>query len=206
MNTIILASKSPSRKRLLQKLGLPFEVIVSNFIEDMTLPLPASELALHLSIGKASSLAHQYPDHIIIAADTFVVYKDSFIGKPKDLADAKRILTMLSGVTHTILTGLTVMKGDKKISKVVSTYVKMKDVDEQTLDEYVNSGEPLEKAGAYALQGKGAMLVESFDGDYFNIMGLPLKDLAEILNKEFEVPAYISDSINSEDSMASYNY
>lgn len=115
---IILASKSPGRKMVLEKLGLSFEVIVSDFEEDMTLPLSAPELATHLSQGKAHSLAKCYPEAVIIAADTFIIFKDKFLGKPKDLADAKKMLTDLAGNTHAVLTGLTVMQGIKKFLKL----------------------------------------------------------------------------------------
>ncbi|MEI6480421.1 MAG: Maf family protein [bacterium] len=185
---IILASKSPARKAILGKLGLPFEVIVSDFVEDMTLPLSASELALYLSRGKASSLAKQYPNAVVIAADTFVVFQGAFLGKPKDEDDARKMLTGLAGNTHTILTGLTVVQAGKTVSEVIFTEVKMKNVDESKISEYVASGEPLGKAGSYAIQGKGKELVEKIEGDYFNIMGLPLKTIAQILIKDFSIP------------------
>jgi len=161
---------------------------VSDFVEDMTLPLSASELALYLSRGKASSLAKQYPNAVVIAADTFVVFQGAFLGKPKDEDDARKMLTGLAGNTHTILTGLTVVQAGKTVSEVIFTEVKMKNVDESKISEYVASGEPLGKAGSYAIQGKGKELVEKIEGDYFNIMGLPLKTIAQILIKDFSIP------------------
>jgi septum formation protein len=190
----ILASKSPARKVVFEKLGLPFEVIVSNFEEDMTLPLSAPELALHLSQGKAMSLARDYPEAIIIAADTFVVFNDRFLGKPKDEADAKNMLMKLAGNTHTILTGLTVIENDRKVSEVAHTKVTMKNLSEDKINEYVATGEPLGKSGSYAIQGEGRQLIEKIEGEYFNIMGMPLKMLTKILNEKFLVPVYFSEN------------
>ncbi|MES2223770.1 MAG: Maf family protein [Patescibacteria group bacterium] len=186
---LILASKSAGRKLILEKLGIPFEVIVSNFEEDMSLPLSAPELALYLSKGKAGTLVEKYPEAIIIAADTFLVFEDKFLGKPKDESDAKVMLKKLSGRTHIVVTGMTVRQGKKEISEVVNIEVTMKNFDEQKINEYVASGEPLDKAGSYAIQGKGAELVEKINGDVDSVVGLPLNRLVEILEDEFGVQA-----------------
>ncbi len=185
---IILGSQSPARKTVFEKLNIPFEVITSDFVEDMTLPLPAPELALHLSQGKASSLAKKYSDAVIIAADTFLIFQGRFLGKPKDTQDAKERLAELAGNTHTIITGLTVMMGDRAVSEVVLTEVTMKNSNKEKIEEYVKTGEPMGKAGSYAIQGKGKELIEKISGDYFNILGLPLKTLVGILNQKFSVP------------------
>jgi septum formation protein len=185
---IILASGSSARRELLKKFNLPFEVVMSDYKEDMTLPLPPAELARHLSQGKALSVARQYPEAIVIAADTFIVFKNVFLGKPKDSADARKTLSNLSGNTHTILTGLAVIKGGKSISKVISSEVKMKKLTKVEINDYIGTGEALGKAGSYALQGKGKELIENIVGDYFNVMGLPIEALARILKNEFAIP------------------
>lgn len=180
---IILASTSPRRKELLEKAGIVFEVAGSDYEEDMTLALAPLELAKHLSKGKAEAVAEQYPDAIIIAADTFVVYGDAVLGKPHTPEKAKETLRMLSGNAHAVITGFTIIdsKNGKSISEVVETKVYFKNLSKQEIDDYIATEEPLERAGAYAIQDSGKILVERIEGDYDNVVGLPTAAVLEAL-------------------------
>lgn len=188
MRKIILASTSPRRKELLEKTGLQFEIRESNYEEDMTLPFPPAELAQYLSRGKAEAVAQNENDAIIIAADTFVVLEGKPLGKPRDKGDALLMLEQLNGKVHEIVTGYTIVdaRTGKSISKAVTSRVHFKQLSPAVLKNYVDSGEPLGKAGSYAIQGLGALLIKKFEGDFFGAMGLPISDLAKTL-KEFGV-------------------
>lgn len=185
MKSIILASASSRRKELLEKLGLQFQAVPTNFKEDMKSKLKPSELAKALSKGKAESVAAQYKNHIIIAADTFIALKDSLLGKPSTEADAVKMLKKISGKSVSVITGLTIIDtpSNKKLSKVTETKVSIKKLTEGEIKGYVKTQEPLGKAGAFAIQGKGAIIVKKIDGDFFNVMGLSLFDLSEALKK-----------------------
>ncbi len=181
---IILASTSLRRKELLSKTGLIFEVVTGNYEEDMTLPLQPKELALLLSKGKAQSLASNYHDAIIIGADTFVSYQNQVIGKPYTKEKAKETLQMLRGNCHSIITGFTIIdtKDNRVFSEAVETKVYFKNYTDEEIDDYIATGEPLDKAGAYAIQGLGVKLVEKVEGDYDNVMGLPIENIIKALN------------------------
>ncbi|MFA5830515.1 MAG: Maf family protein [Candidatus Paceibacterota bacterium] len=182
---IILASASPRRKILLAKAGVVFDVVPSDYEEDMNISLPPRELAKYLSQGKAESVAERYPGAIIISADTFVVYEGKIIGKPHTPEKAKEILHMLSGVSHSVITGFTVMEaGGKRISCAEETKVFFKNLTDETINAYIATGEPLDKAGAYAAQELGGALVERIEGDIENVVGLPTKKVLAVL-KEF---------------------
>lgn len=172
---IILASTSPRRKELLEKTGLVFEVVGSDYEEDMTLVLPPTELAKYLSRGKAEAVAKNHPDAVIIAADTFIIYNGKVLGKPHTLEKAKEILRMLSGNPHTVVTGFTVIdaQNGESSSEAVATNVYFKNLNEQEIDDYIATGEPLDRAGAYAIQGLGKSFVNHIEGDYDNVVGLP---------------------------------
>lgn len=180
MRKIILASTSPRRYEILSKLGLPFEVKESNYEEDMSLEMSHVELVEHLALHKAQAVALLNPDAIIIAADTFVVYNKHRLGKPVTKERAKEMLEMLSGKQHQIITGVAII--DTKSGKMLSfhkvTHVFMANLAPEIIDAYIQTGEPLDKAGGYALQEKGALLIEKIEGDFFSAMGLPLRRLA----------------------------
>ena len=184
---LILASTSPRRKELLEKAGVRFVVARNNYEEDMTLDLPPLELVKFLSHGKAEAVQNEYPHAIIIAADTIVVWGKYILGKPHTPGRAREMLQMLSGTEHSIFTGFTVLDTDtvKKISRAVETKVWFRDLTRQEIDEYISTGEPLDKAGAYAIQMGGASFVESIEGDFSNAIGLPVNDIIEML-KEFD--------------------
>jgi septum formation protein len=185
MKKIILASASPRRKEILKITGLAFTVCKSDYEEDLDLPLRPRELARFLSRKKAEAVAHKYKDALIIAADTFIVFKDKLLGKPHTDKEALKMLKMLNGKAHSVVTGFTVLDtaGNKKLSRSAETKVYFKKLGKDEINAYVRSGEPLDKAGAYAIQGLGAVFVEKIDGDFFNVMGLPLCALTEGLKK-----------------------
>jgi len=188
MKKIILASTSPRRKEILSKLKLPFEVEDSNYEEDMTLEMLPEKLAEFLSRGKAEAVAIKNKNSIIIAADTFVVFENKLLGKPKNREHAKEMLEMLSGKENQVITGVTIIDTDTgKISSFHSiTKVYFDEISSEIIDAYVNTGEPLDKAGAYAMQEIGALLIDRIEGDFFNAMGLPLKRLVKEL-KDFDI-------------------
>ncbi|MFA5195993.1 MAG: Maf family protein [Bacteroidales bacterium] len=183
MKKIILASTSPRRKEILLKTGLSFDIQQSNYEEDMSLRMPPGELSEYLSLGKAKSVADKNNDAIVIAADTFVVYNNKCLGKPKTELLAREMLNMLNGKENDIITGVTII--DTSNNHIVSfheiTKVFMKKMSPETIESYINTGEPLERAGGYSLQELGAILIKKIDGDFFNAMGLPINRLAEEL-------------------------
>jgi septum formation protein len=188
MKKIILASGSPRRKELLKNIGLKFEVSAEDVEEELTGSLSPATLAEKLSLKKAKAAAKKYPDAIIIAADTIGVFEGQIIGKPHTAIEAKRMLTMLSGKSHLVVTGYSIIDtGIKKsVTKSVETKVYFRKLTKAEIESYVKTGEPLDKAGAYAIQGLGALIVEKIEGDYYNIIGLPLNSLMESL-REFGV-------------------
>ena len=185
---IILASASPRRKELLALTGLKFEVDPGDYKEDMNLKLGPHELARFLSLEKAKSAAGKYGNAIIIAADTFVIIREQILGKPHTREEARRMLLLLEGRTHSVITGFTVLDTDtgKKLSRSVETKITFKKLTGLEIDAYIKTKEPLDKAGAYAIQGLGSVLVKRIDGDYFNVIGLPLCALSESL-KDFGI-------------------
>ncbi len=192
---IVLASSSPRRKELLRKTGLDFESEAPNFEEDMGLDLPPKALAEHLSLGKARSLASKYKDALIIGVDTFVVLDKELLGKPKHADDARAMLRKLSGRGHSVISGLSFVDTVKGTEMSVSEETKLffKNLSENEIDEYVASGEPLDKAGSYGIQGIGRAFVEKIEGDFFNVMGVPMKRLIAILNERFNIAAELPE-------------
>lgn len=180
---LILASGSPRRKELLQQLHIPFSVHVSNVDEKVNHNYSPSEVVMDLALQKASDVATLYPNHIVLGSDTVVVYKDSILGKPASEAEAIKTLEMLSGKKHQVLTGVALVEGEQ-----VQTFYEKTDVEfwPLTVDEitqYVRTGEPMDKAGSYGIQGLGAMFVKSIQGDYFSVVGLPLSRTIRELRK-----------------------
>jgi len=188
MKKIILASASPRRKELLEKIGLKFEVEPSDYAEDMRPGLSPDELARAISLEKARAVAGRHKNAIVIAADTFIVFRGKIMGKPGTEAEARKMLMRLRGKSHSVITGFTILDtdSDKILTKSVATVVHIKNLTLEEVDAYVKSGEPLDKAGASAIQGLGSVIVEKIEGDYFNVIGLPLSALAEGL-KEFGI-------------------
>jgi septum formation protein len=181
MKKIILASKSPRRKQILEQFGLNFEVEVSDFDESQIAFKTPIEMVEKLSFEKAKIIAERNPDAVIIGADTIVIFKNEIIGKPKSEKDAIRILNLLSGNMHEVVTGFTVMEDKKSITSYVSSRVKFKQLSDAEITTYVATGEPMDKAGGYGIQSKGGLFIERIAGDYFNVVGLPIFALAEVL-------------------------
>ena len=183
---LILASASPRRQELLQLIGLPFTVIPSEF-DESTLDLwPPDRHVLDSSAAKAEDVAVRIPDGIVIGADTIVVIDQEVLGKPRDEDDARRMLRMLSGRSHYVYTGICAVRreGGKTVRAArdfVRTEVRFCDLSDDVIDAYVATGEPLDKAGAYGIQERAAMLIEGIVGDYFNVVGLPVHRLSRLL-------------------------
>ena len=188
MKRIILASSSPRRKELLEKIGLKFEVEPSNYKEDINSWSEPHELAREVSLKKAEVVASKHKNAIVIAADTFIVFEGEILGKPESGAEARKMLRTISGKAHSVITGFSIIDTakNKKLSRSVETKVHIRKLTLAEIDTYVKSKEPLDKAGAYAIQGLGAVFVERIEGDYSNVIGLPLCSLTEAL-KEFGI-------------------
>lgn len=184
MKKIILASKSPRRKELLEKAGFKFEIVESDYKEDMTLNMELTKLAEFLSRGKAEDVARNHSDSIIIAADTFVTLGHHRLGKPHTPEVAKETLQKISGQIVEVITGYTIIDTSTKhsISKSVTTKVIFKNFTQEEIDTYIVTGESLDKAGAFAIQGKGAKLIEKIEGDRDSVIGLPIKSLIKSLD------------------------
>lgn len=186
---IVLASNSPRRRELLSKIGLDFEVIPSNMEEDTKEERPEN-IVMDLSKKKAICVADKLnEDSIVIGADTVVVVDDEILGKPKNRDDAFTMLKKLSGRWHRVYTGISVVstKNYKVISDYESTDVFIKNLSDDMILSYIGKGECYDKAGSYAIQGYGSIIVEKINGDYFNVVGLPISKLYDVLLKEFNV-------------------
>lgn len=183
MKILILASASKSRKELLKKLGVLFRVVPSDYEEYMDPKMPAKKLAAHLSYEKARAVAARYKNAIIIGADTFIVFQNEFLGKPHTRQKATQMLSRLQGKQHSIITGFTVLdaQSGRRISKTVETKVTLKKLTQKEITRYAASSEPLDKAGAYTIQGLGAIFVKKVEGDFYGAAGLPLGELARVL-------------------------
>ena len=178
---VILASGSPRRRQLLELIGIEHEVLPSNIDETMRPRETPRRHAERLAREKASTIATREPDRITIAADTIVVINRKVLGKPRDTDDARRMLSMLSGREHTVITAVAVARGRKIRSAIEEVKVKFRRLREDEIDAYIATGEPMDKAGAYGIQGFGATIVECVNGDYFAVMGLPLARLVMLL-------------------------
>lgn len=182
---IILASTSPRRKELLQQIDLEFSVDPSAYEEDNSLNMLPHDLVKHFSQQKAQDVAKRHTDAIIIGADTIVALDNTVLGKPKDINDAENMLQKLSGKSHSVLTGLTII--DTKLQKerciVEETIVTFRKLRREEIHHYITTYKPLDKAGAYGIQEYAGCFVERVDGDYFNIVGLPLAALIKMLHE-----------------------
>ena len=181
---IILASKSPRRRELLARMGVEFTVKTSKIDEKMDpFANPADEVA-RVSLAKAQAVRGTcHPDDIIIGADTIVVCDGLTMGKPRSESEAFSMLRRLSGRDHQVLTGLTVLGGDRTENLTVATTLRFRALSDAEIRNYIATGEPMDKAGAYGIQGLAAMFVVGLDGDYYNVMGLPVCTLAILLRR-----------------------
>ncbi|MDF2593866.1 MAG: maf protein [Clostridia bacterium] len=191
MEFIVLASSSPRRKALINLLEMPFIVVSKEVDEQIDRTQSPEENVKALALKKAMAVAEDYPSQLVIGCDTVVAIGSQIIGKPRDKQDAKVILDSLSGKSHFVYTGVAIVC---KIDKYTHTFcertsVKMKGLTAEEIDSYIRTGEPLDKAGAYGIQGKGALYIEGIEGDYYNVVGLPVHRLYQELtqiNKYYE--------------------
>lgn len=181
---LVLASRSPQRRAILTQLGLPYRVAEPDYHE-RTLPLSARELVEAHSLGKARSVARDTGDGAILGVDTAVVIDDDVLGKPKDAVHARTMLDRLAGREHVVCSGLTLRTDEVEITRHASTVVRFAAWTPDELDAYVDLGEWQGRAGGYAIQGRGAALVESVSGDYANVVGLPVALLVGLLREIF---------------------
>src|SRR5690606_24881177 len=186
---LILASASPRRKHLLEQLRLPFRIVPSGIDERIPDGMPAHQAAIELALEKALEVCRRMGVGLVLGADTFIAIDGEILGKPADLEQARVMLEKLKGRTHSVITGLALMycSDQAQATGLVETSVKMRSYSASEIDEYVRSGEPLDKAGAYAIQGLGSRLVKAIDGCYNNGVGLPLCRLSKLL-LELAVP------------------
>jgi septum formation protein len=182
--SLVLASTSPRRRDILSRLCLPFTVVAPRFEECENPAHSAKEEVAIFAEAKGRSVAGQFSNAIIIGSDTLIDCEGEKIGKPKDAADARRILRRLRGRTHTIWTAVAILEGVETAVSVEALGVTMRQVSDEAIDRYVETGEPLDKAGAYAIQGGAASWIERIDGDLLAAIGLPLSPILTFLRKK----------------------
>lgn len=179
---LILASQSPRRKELLGLFGIPFIVRVADIDETMDHSRAPSEEVARVSRCKAMAIPRQ-PEDVLVAADTIVVCQGRILGKPHSAEEAKQMLSLLSGRDHQVMTGVTVLKGKEERVFTEITDLHFKTLSQKEIDRYVATGEPMDKAGAYGIQGGAALFCERMAGDYYNVMGLPVCRLGKVLKE-----------------------
>lgn len=182
---IILASQSPRRRELLTQMGIrDFQIITPDIDERMDRALPPDKLVETISAEKAGAVAAQTgPEALVIAADTVVALEGAVLGKPRDETEAAEMLSALSGRHHQVYTGFTVIRGSRRVTRSACTEVVFRPLTPEEIADYVKTGEPMDKAGAYGIQGVGSLLIEGIRGDYFNVMGLPVCELGRALSE-----------------------
>ena len=181
MKKIILASKSPRRKEILSLTGLPFDVLSKETDETMDHTKDLKEEIKRVALDKANVMKSENKDAIIIGADTIVVLDNEILLKPLTIENSINMLSKLSGKEHQVLTGVAIVYQEKVFNWCEVSTVKFLDLTQKQIIEYANTKEPLDKAGAYGIQGKGALFVESIIGDYYSIMGLPISKVNKVL-------------------------
>ena len=170
---IILASKSPRRAFLLQQIGLKFRQISSD-IEEIENRMSPEGFVLHYSMKKADKIFKKHPNSFVIGVDTIVLIDNKILGKPRNHKEAKKFLQTLSGNCHTVLSGVSIITKRHKISDIERTKVYFNQISEEDIEEYLNTNEPMDKAGAYGIQGFGSQFINRIEGCYFNVMGFPI--------------------------------
>lgn len=181
MSKFILASGSPRRKELLSNAGYVFDIIPSNADENLPNGISPKQAVEILATLKCKDVLDKHQDSVVLGCDTVVAYDDVILGKPENREDAYNMLKSLSGKTHSVFTGVCIADKEKETVFCVETKVKFYELNDTTINSYIDSGEPMDKAGAYGIQGLGAILVESFDGDYYTVVGLPLAKVERVL-------------------------
>ena len=183
MKHIILASASPIRKEILELADLKFDVMPSDAQEITTKTAP-NEVVMELASIKAKDIYKKSEKQsMIVGADTVVAYQGQILGKPTDEADAKRMLTMLSGQTHEVYTGVCVIEDGKTKTFYEETKVTFYEISDEQIDRYIKTGEPMDKAGSYGIQGKAAVFIKGIEGDYYNVVGFPIARFLQEITK-----------------------
>lgn len=173
---LILASQSPRRRELIKKITTDFTVIPSN-VDESQIHVPACDLPAELSRLKAYDVFNKYPNDIVLACDTIVVLDGKVMGKPKSKQEASDMLHKLSGKKHVVISGYTYVSKQKEITRTVRTYVYFNNLSDELIEKYIESGSPMDKAGAYGIQDKEFNLVNHIEGDFENVIGLPVEDI-----------------------------
>lgn len=195
---IILASASPRRKEILENTNIKFDIISSS-IEELILDGESPcQMVMRLAFEKGIDIASKQKSDLVISADTIVVLDDNVLGKPKDEEEARKMITNLSGRTHQVITGISLinLENNKKIIDYVISNVKFKKLSKDDINDYIKTKESLDKAGAYGIQGYGALLVEEIQGDYFNIVGLPISKLSDLLKIHFNINLFTEGDLS----------
>lgn len=180
---LILASGSPRRRSLLAQVGIPYMVNPSLYKEEAPSHKDPKKFVIAQALGKAKDVAARYPDQWVLGADTVVVFDGEILGKPKHEKDAIRMLKQLSNHKHSVFTGLALVRDDKVYTKAVETKVWFRKMKEREIVDYVRSGEPMDKAGSYGIQGKAAIFIDKINGSYTNVVGLPVSQVYIMLQK-----------------------
>ncbi|MEH7399726.1 Maf family protein [Gottfriedia acidiceleris] len=183
MKKLILASASPRRKELLSMLNIPFIIETSDVEEVMEQNLQSSEIVMKLAEEKAIDVSNKFPNAVVIGADTIVTYNDKKLGKPTSKEDAFAMLKMLSGKTHEVFTGVSIINEGKSSSFYQCTKITFSELSDQEIMDYINTNEPMDKAGSYGIQGFGGTFVEKIDGDYYSVVGLPINKVKKKLRE-----------------------
>jgi len=184
-NRITLASSSPRRKALLEEAGLTFSICPADIDEDIRKGESPREHTIRLAEEKAQVVAKKTNDSWIIGADTIVFIDNQILGKPSDINEARKMLNLISGRYHTVVTAFCILNVStgKTVKKAVESKVKIKKLADKEIEDYLKTGEPLDKAGAYAVQGVGNFMIEEIGGSYTNVVGLPMEELKDALKK-----------------------
>lgn len=180
---IVLASSSPRRHTLLEMLGIEHIVDPADIEEEIDSNEPAESLAVRLAREKATTVAERHPDLVVLSADTLVVLESEILGKPSSAADAKSMIEKLSGREHRVVTAVAVARDKTVLDRCDVTRVWFRELSDEMISAYVATGESMDKAGSYGVQGYGAVLVDRIEGDYFGVMGLPLRLVADLLEE-----------------------
>ena len=203
---LILASTSPRRRQILSLLGLPFDAIAPEFDERVSAHLSIEDEVLDFAVGKARSVAVHHPEAIVIGSDTMIFLDGIKIGKPLDLTDAKRILRSLSGRTHLIYTSVAIIDGGDGLQMTAKVSVDMRPYDDNAINRYLAYDESMDKAGAYSIQGQGSKLIAKIDGDFLAAVGMPLRPIAEYLQRRHvELPIDI-DALHAQKDFLNWRH
>lgn len=178
---LVLASASPRRQELIRLIDEEIIICPSDADESYSADTPTDNVPELLAVRKAAEVAKKYPNDTVIGCDTSVIIGNEILGKPTDKEDAARMLRLLSGNTHKVITGCAIFKGGKSISFSETTFVTFYPLSDKDIEDYIATNEPYDKAGAYGIQGKASLLVKGIEGDYFNVVGLPVARLNRVL-------------------------